>query len=362
MRPDPPKVSVLLCVYNGERYLREAVDSILAQTWADSEFVIVDDASTDTTPAILDSYHDVRIVRLRNAENVGLTKSLNRGLEVCRGEYVARIDADDVSEPDRLARQVEFLAHHPEVVILGTWTTEVDEHGREIGAFEISPEADYVAWELTWRNVVYPSSVLMRRAPVVAIRGYDAGVPYAQDHDLWTRAVMAGGKAALLPERLTRYRRSAGQITCTRAAEQDQCGLRVRQRYLHWLLGREVPLEHIDAMRRILGTRGSSSPPCFGEGLWLVQEVRRAMLRRSDRAPRRAIRREISEALRREAVAALYYDGTPRRSARSLYAAICAAPARLLERRVWRLWAGIAKALILSALAPRLGVLEKTQP
>lgn len=356
MRPKIPTVSVLLCVYNGERYLREAVDSILAQTWTDFEFVIVDDASTDKTPAILDSYRDGRIVRYRNAENIGLTKSLNRGLEICRGEYVARIDADDVSLPDRLARQVAFLAEHPEITVLGTWTTEIDEHGGEIGAFEVAPDADYVAWELTWRNVVYPSSVLMRRAPVAALCGYDARVPYAQDHDLWTRVIMAGGKAALLPERLTRYRRTAGQITCTHASEQDECGLGVRQRYLRWILGRDVPIEQIDAMRRILGDEFSQTIPQFSGGLSLLHEVRRWALRHSSRAAQQEIRRTISHALRRRAVIALYHENQPAIAAQSLLAAVRSAPALLLETRTWRRWAGVAKAGAFSVFSPRVRI------
>ncbi|MGC8880316.1 MAG: glycosyltransferase family 2 protein, partial [Anaerolineae bacterium] len=94
-----PAISVIMAVYNGARYLREAVDSILNQTFTDFEFIIVDDGSTDETPAVLDEYNDPRIVRLRNAHNLGLTKSLNRGLHVARGRYIARQDADDLSYP-----------------------------------------------------------------------------------------------------------------------------------------------------------------------------------------------------------------------------------------------------------------------
>ena len=104
-----PRVSVLMSVYNGERYLRAAVDSILSQTFADFEFVIVDDASSDCTPSILDSYDDPRIVRLRLERNQGLAGALNEGLLLSRGRYIARQDADDVSLSSRLARQVAHL-------------------------------------------------------------------------------------------------------------------------------------------------------------------------------------------------------------------------------------------------------------
>ena len=108
-----PKVSVVMSVYNGERYLREAVDSILGQTFGAFEFVIVDDASTDETPLILSGYTDPRIVFLRNDENLGLTRSLNVGLKMACGEYIARQDADDISLPNRLERQVGLLDEQP---------------------------------------------------------------------------------------------------------------------------------------------------------------------------------------------------------------------------------------------------------
>ena len=103
-----PKVSVVMSAYNGERYLREAVESILNQTFNDFEFIIIDDGSTNSTGQILSSYaaQDPRIVLIRNRENIGLTKSLNKGLALARGEYIARMDADDVSLPNRFSEQV----------------------------------------------------------------------------------------------------------------------------------------------------------------------------------------------------------------------------------------------------------------
>jgi len=124
-----PTVSVLMAVYNGEAFLRETVESVFAQSMADFEFVIVDDASTDATPAILDSFDDARIVRLRNATNLYLHPSLHNGLAVCRAPYIARIDADDLCEPKRLERQVAFLESRPNLAGCATWTTEIDHAG-----------------------------------------------------------------------------------------------------------------------------------------------------------------------------------------------------------------------------------------
>jgi len=107
--PTPPKISVLMSVYNGEPYLQEAVDSILKQTYQDFEFIIVDDGSTDNSREVLAGFDDPRIVRLDNPANLGLPSSLNRGLELCRGEFIARQDQDDISLSARLAQQLRYL-------------------------------------------------------------------------------------------------------------------------------------------------------------------------------------------------------------------------------------------------------------
>src|SRR5579864_8737730 len=127
-----PKVSVLLAVHDGEPYVHEAVRGVLKQTFREFEFLVVDDASTDNTVAIVDSFADPRIRILRNEHNLGQVPSLNRGLLEARGEYVARIDADDVSLPRRLERQVALLDAQPEVALVGAWMSLVDDSGRPI--------------------------------------------------------------------------------------------------------------------------------------------------------------------------------------------------------------------------------------
>jgi len=117
---DRPKISVIMSVYNGEKYLREAIESILNQTFRDFEFIIINDGSTDKTSEILSSYNDPRIVIINNKRNIGLTKSLNKGLKMVKGEYIARQDADDVSLPERLERMVNFLDMNRDVGLLGS--------------------------------------------------------------------------------------------------------------------------------------------------------------------------------------------------------------------------------------------------
>ena len=122
----PPTISVVMAVWNGGPFLRAAVDSILHQEFEDFEFIIVDDGSTDNTAAVLNAYEDRRIVRMKNPANLGLAQSLNRGLDVARGTYVARQDADDISLPDRFAKQLAFLNNHREIGILGTGCRLID--------------------------------------------------------------------------------------------------------------------------------------------------------------------------------------------------------------------------------------------
>jgi glycosyltransferase involved in cell wall biosynthesis len=128
-----PQVTVLLCVWNGEPHLKAAVDSILAQTFHDFEFLIIDDASTDGTPKFLASLTDPRVRVVRNETNLGLTRSLNRGLKLARGELIARQDADDWSTPDRLELQLPFLRANPPVVAVGAQAQLIDGNGGDLG-------------------------------------------------------------------------------------------------------------------------------------------------------------------------------------------------------------------------------------
>src|SRR5258708_26173472 len=136
-----PHVSVLMSVYNGARFIREAVDGILSQSFSDFEFIVIDDGSNDETGEILGAYCDVRMVIRRNSTNIGLPGSLNRGLSIARGEYVTRQDADDVSYPERLEEQVRFLDRNPKIAVLGTAYLEVYEDRKSTNRARM-PEGD----------------------------------------------------------------------------------------------------------------------------------------------------------------------------------------------------------------------------
>ena len=124
-----PRVSVVMGAYNGERFLRPAIESILNQTFRDFELIVIDDCSTDATPRILREFKDDRMRVVRNERNLGIAKTLNKGIAIARGEYVALQDHDDLSQPDRFSKQVAFLETHPRVGMVGSRVNLIDESG-----------------------------------------------------------------------------------------------------------------------------------------------------------------------------------------------------------------------------------------
>jgi glycosyltransferase involved in cell wall biosynthesis len=211
-----PLVSVLMSVYNGERYLREAVDSILAQTFGDFEFLIVDDGSTDGTAGILASCSDSRIRLIRNETNLGLTRSLNRGLTLARGKYIARQDADDVALPERLAVQVDHLEAHPEVIALGGRLCFIDSDGARIGEeARVVDHEDIVAQLMQGIGAVPHPAVVMRTDAVRQVGGYREEFRAAQDVDLWLRLAECG-QLANLEQVIAYYRVHEEQVSIAR--------------------------------------------------------------------------------------------------------------------------------------------------
>lgn len=207
-----PKVTVLMAVYNGEKHLREAIESILGQTFRDFEFLIIDDGSTDSSREIIASCADPRIRLVRNEANLGLTKSLNRGLKLAAGEYVARMDADDVSLPERLERQVKHLDEHPEVGVCGAQTQAFGDGIRGwISHYYLDHDIIKAAL-LIGSAISHPTAVLRKAFLDKFGLGYDEAAVCTQDYDLWVRCADRF-KMANLPDVLLRYRRHAGQVT-----------------------------------------------------------------------------------------------------------------------------------------------------
>ncbi|MFN4243199.1 MAG: glycosyltransferase family 2 protein [Tepidisphaerales bacterium] len=210
-----PTVSVLMPVYNAQRYLREAVDSVLGQTFTDFELIAVDDGSTDGSLAILREYErkDGR-VRVISRPNTGIVGALNDGLAVCRGELIARMDADDVCLPERFEKQVAFLRQHPEVVLLGTRALLVDEDRRPIRyvACETRNERLQAALLQGDGQCVLHPTIMVRAWAVRKLSGYRSEYPISEDLDLYLR-LAEQGEVRNLEQLLLEYRAHAASIT-----------------------------------------------------------------------------------------------------------------------------------------------------
>ena len=223
-----PVVSVLMSVHDGAPWVREAVQSLLAQTLSDLEVVVIDDGSADATPEILAAVHDPRLV-IERRKHAGLTRSLNRALQLARAPLVARLDADDVAVPERLARQRAFLDTHLDVGLLGTGAREVDVTGRELAVVQPPGDDAMIRRALIRANPFVHSSVMMRRAIVDLAGGYDESLPVAQDYDLWMRMSRLT-RLANLPEPLVIRRLAPGRVSAVRDDDRLRAEARVRWR------------------------------------------------------------------------------------------------------------------------------------
>lgn len=237
-----PAISVLMAVHNGGPYLKDCLDSVLSQEFRDFEFVVVDDASTDGTGALLSeaSLRDDRLKTLRNGSNLGLTRSLNRGLAEARADYIARIDADDLCRPDRLEVQLAAMERDPDLVILGSGYRIIDGRGTPRGTVSVALSDARIRWLLGFSPPAFHPTYFFRRiAPDGTAVMYDETFRTAQDYDLWSR-LSRQGRSLVLPDVLIDYRRHASGITVAEAGQQARDGRRVSMRNLSERLPKEV--------------------------------------------------------------------------------------------------------------------------
>ncbi|MCI5221093.1 MAG: glycosyltransferase [Candidatus Electrothrix sp. AR4] len=221
------KLSVLMPVYNGEHYLRETMQSILRQTFTDFEFLVVDDGSTDNTPEIIGSFDDPRIRRIENPERLKLSGALNRGMKEATGQYIARMDADDIALPQRLQRQIEYMEQHPEVGLCGT---AIEIFGKGKIRKDIYPTtSDAIrTYALVDSPFCHPTVMMRRELFIKHDLWYDGGYYPTEDYELWARAT-ALFPTANLDEVLLRYRVHDNSMTCSDWDEMDRQAARIIQ-------------------------------------------------------------------------------------------------------------------------------------
>jgi glycosyltransferase involved in cell wall biosynthesis len=203
-----PTVSVVLPVYNGEAYLKEAIESILTQQYEDFECIILDDGSTDASRIIIQDYAgcDARVKPIYNSENLGLVWTLNKGLSLCRGKYVARQDADDLSYRDRFNEQVNYLNVNRDAGVVGSAMEVIDEKGNTLYFYRL-PETDpEIRFRLLFNSAIVHPSAMMRKSLLDKYHMYyNPTYEYAEDYDLWTRLLYVT-KAFNLQKPLIKYR------------------------------------------------------------------------------------------------------------------------------------------------------------
>lgn len=214
-----PTLSVVMSVYNGARFLCQAIDSILNQSCRDFEFIIINDGSTDDSGRVLDFYaRQDRRVRVCHQSNQGLIRSLNRGCALAESEFIARMDADDLASPVRFSRQLRFMKAHPEVAVLGTAVEFIDETGRPIRVAQFPLHHHEIQSICLTSSFLWHPSVLMRKAAFMRVGGY-RHVLHAEDYDLWLR-IVDHYRIANLPDILLKYRLHPAQISVTKCKAQ----------------------------------------------------------------------------------------------------------------------------------------------
>ncbi len=216
------QVSILIPAYNAERYIAETIESILVQTYPNFELLIIDDGSTDNTLAIIKSYaeKDQRIKVITQA-NSGIPNTLNKGIELSKNEWICRMDADDLMMPNRIERQLAFIAENPDLAVASSYVYNIGEDGKIIGQFRAKFTNRAVVEEYVRKNQLigfHQPAVIMKKSVIQAVGGY-RNFSYAEDLDLWNRVAEQGYPILVQPEFLVKYRIHSTSISVTNAKQ-----------------------------------------------------------------------------------------------------------------------------------------------
>jgi hypothetical protein len=233
-----PRVSVVIGSYNGERFLRPAIESILNQTFRDFELIVIDDCSTDSTLQILEAFRDERMRVVRNQRNLGIAETFNNGIAVAGGEYVALQDHDDVSLPTRLECQVAFLDRHAQVGMVGSDCNIIDEAGTISPGWPVKYDDTQLKWALLWRCPFFHTSVMVRRRDIEEVGGYSSDPEYrfAEDYDLMSRVAIRHA-VANIPQQLGCWRMHKTSASHQNVSQQAAAARSISQRNICHLLG-----------------------------------------------------------------------------------------------------------------------------
>ncbi len=248
---DNPFVTVLMPVFNAEAHLIEAMESILHQTYTNFEFLIINDGSTDQSVEVIQSFQDTRIRLIHNNENIGLTKSLNRGLKMAEGKYIARMDADDISDPERLNVQVGFMEKYPDIAVAGTWFYLMFRD--KVLKTPVDPEETRI--QILFKNPIGHPTVMMRKDFLEKHQfRYNEKYRTSQDQELWYH-ISKIGKITNIPEVLLKYRRHVNKLSFKFQDEQTANSREIQEYKLCDFTGlgkEEIPALHYDLINNKL--------------------------------------------------------------------------------------------------------------
>lgn len=247
----PPSVSVVMPVYNGERYLAETIGSVLGQTYSDFEFIVVDDGSIDGSPDIVKAFagRDSRIRLIPLSRNESKGSARNHGIAAARGEYIAAMDGDDICLPDRLRRQISFMRANPDIGVLGCTLWSVGPDLRPNGKITVPEAHPVIAWGLFFGPAIGGATTLIRRDLLLKAGAYEAGRVISDDLELWSRLIEQT-RFANLPDVLYLYRRHPQADSIKRRSLQQKAGTNIRKAMLERLWG-EAPPETVERFLRV---------------------------------------------------------------------------------------------------------------
>lgn len=207
-----PFISVLMPVYNGEKYLREAIDSVLAQTYKNFELLLINDGSTDSSKDIILSYSDPRIRYIENEQNLKLIATLNKGIDLAKGDYIARMDADDVCMPNRFEIQMDYLQKHPQISLCSGWAKVINEYGKITGRIKNIDEPTLLACATMFTcPIIHPAVIC--KSEVLKENKYDAAAINMEDFELWHRLALQGYQLSNVPQYILNYRWHTSNIS-----------------------------------------------------------------------------------------------------------------------------------------------------
>lgn len=230
-----PEITILMPVRNGEKYIKESIDSILKQTFTDFELLIMDDESTDRTVEIIERYTDERIRLIRRKHN--FIQNLNEGLKLALGTYIARMDADDIMHTERIRIQLKRMKKNPDITVCGTWAKIFSDIGNEKIVSHLGYEIIHKpVLELLKYNMLLHPSVMIKKDFIFNHHIEYQNYPYVEDYKLWFDIAKAGGTLFVEPQELMMLRRSSTQVTVIKKDEMSLGSIRLRKEILLYLL------------------------------------------------------------------------------------------------------------------------------